>query len=162
MCLNLLKWNRSFDAGMDLDGWELTSDLRSASGLESVSTLDRHPDKSQPWSRPCRVSSTRVDIRLLTIESTLWRRLHLVETHPASTGMTSSNWDEEFCLGQDDFLSKSLLNCIVNLACMYEISYENHEDKYINGELVKDYVSSLLVNPCPSINPSKRSYFTYK
>jgi len=44
-------------------------------------------------------------------------------------------------------IPKIALDCVVNFACMSELSYENHQDKFTNGELLKDCVSSLLVDP---------------
>ncbi|KAK7335352.1 hypothetical protein VNO80_27135 [Phaseolus coccineus] len=44
-------------------------------------------------------------------------------------------------------IPKCVLDCIVNLARMSEVSYENYKDKYTNGEWLKDCVSSLLVDP---------------
>jgi len=52
-------------------------------------------------------------------------------------------------------IPKCVLDCIVNLARISEVSYENHEDKYTNAAL-KDYVSSLLVDPV-SIDQEKLS-----
>jgi len=43
-------------------------------------------------------------------------------------------------------IPKCVLDCIVNLGRMSEVSYENREDKYTNATL-KDYISSLLVDP---------------
>ncbi|KAK7335349.1 hypothetical protein VNO80_27130 [Phaseolus coccineus] len=53
-------------------------------------------------------------------------------------------------------IPKCVLDCIVNLARMSEVSYENYKDKYTNGEWLKDYVSSLLVDPV-SIDQEKLS-----
>ncbi|KAK7272467.1 hypothetical protein RJT34_29077 [Clitoria ternatea] len=44
-------------------------------------------------------------------------------------------------------LPKSLVDWIVNLARMCEVSYENYKDRFTNGELLKDYISSLLLDP---------------
>ncbi|WVZ00378.1 hypothetical protein V8G54_026447 [Vigna mungo] len=45
----------------------------------------------------------------------------------------------EECIKSSDDIPKCVLDCVS------EVSYENHEDKYTNAELLKDYVSSLLV-----------------
>ncbi|KAL5151663.1 putative terpene synthase 2 [Glycine soja] len=52
----------------------------------------------------------------------------------------------EECLKSND-IPKSVLDCVVNLARMSMVSYENHQDKFTNGELLKGYVSSLLMDP---------------
>ncbi|XP_047174416.1 probable terpene synthase 2 [Vigna umbellata] len=52
----------------------------------------------------------------------------------------------EECLKKND-IPKIALDCVANFARMSELSYENHKDKFTNGELLKDYVSSLLVDP---------------
>nr|KYP35890.1 (+)-delta-cadinene synthase isozyme C2 [Cajanus cajan] len=44
-------------------------------------------------------------------------------------------------------IPKSVLDCVANFARMSEFSYENRQDKFTNGELLKDDVSSLLLNP---------------
>ncbi|XP_027342918.1 probable terpene synthase 2 [Abrus precatorius] len=44
-------------------------------------------------------------------------------------------------------IPKFVLDCVVNLARMSEFTYENHQDKFTNGELLTDCVSSLLVDP---------------
>ncbi|RDX68210.1 putative sesquiterpene synthase, partial [Mucuna pruriens] len=44
-------------------------------------------------------------------------------------------------------IPKSVLDCVVNYASMSEVTYKNYQDKFINGELLKDYVSSFLMNP---------------
>ncbi|XP_014522250.1 probable terpene synthase 2 [Vigna radiata var. radiata] len=53
----------------------------------------------------------------------------------------------EECIKSSDDIPKCVLDCAVNLARISEVSYENHEDKYTNAKLLKDYVSSLLVDP---------------
>ncbi|CAJ1956842.1 unnamed protein product [Sphenostylis stenocarpa] len=53
--------------------------------------------------------------------------------------------NEEFIQSND--ISKSVLEFAVNLARMSEVSYENHQDKYTHGELLKDCISSLLLDP---------------
>ncbi|XP_052727125.1 probable sesquiterpene synthase, partial [Vigna angularis] len=52
----------------------------------------------------------------------------------------------EECLKSND-IPKIALDCIANYARMAELSYEDHKDKFTNGELLIDYVSSLLVYP---------------
>ncbi|KOM43866.1 hypothetical protein LR48_Vigan05g147100, partial [Vigna angularis] len=52
----------------------------------------------------------------------------------------------EECLKSND-IPKIALDCIANYARMAELSYEDHKDKFTNGELLKDYVSSILVDP---------------
>ncbi|CAL5200777.1 unnamed protein product [Lathyrus oleraceus] len=44
-------------------------------------------------------------------------------------------------------IPRSVLDCIVNVARVTEFTYENYEDKYTNGELLKDYVVQLLIDP---------------
>ncbi|KAL2331549.1 hypothetical protein Fmac_019130 [Flemingia macrophylla] len=44
-------------------------------------------------------------------------------------------------------IPKPVLDFILNLTQMCEVSYENHQDRFTNGELLQDYVSSLLVDP---------------
>lgn len=51
--------------------------------------------------------------------------------------------NEEYLKTSD--IPKPVLECVINLPRMCEVSYENHQDKYTNGELLKDYVSSLLL-----------------
>ncbi|RDX82063.1 (-)-germacrene D synthase, partial [Mucuna pruriens] len=53
--------------------------------------------------------------------------------------------NEEYLKLKD--IPKFVLDCVVNLARMSEISYEIHQDKFINRELLKPYVSSLLLEP---------------
>ncbi|XP_027928308.1 probable terpene synthase 2 isoform X2 [Vigna unguiculata] len=53
--------------------------------------------------------------------------------------------NEEYMKSSD--IPKGVLDCVVNLARISEVSYENHEDKYTNPELLKDCVSSLLLDP---------------
>ncbi|RDX72151.1 putative terpene synthase 2, partial [Mucuna pruriens] len=53
--------------------------------------------------------------------------------------------NEEYIRSND--IPKSVLDCVVNYARMAEITYGNHQDKFTNGELLKDLVSSLLMNP---------------
>ncbi|BAT92465.1 hypothetical protein VIGAN_07119300 [Vigna angularis var. angularis] len=55
--------------------------------------------------------------------------------------------NEECIRSSDDIIPKCVLDCVVNLARISEVSYENHEDKYTNADLLKDYVSSLLLDP---------------
>ncbi|XP_029126124.1 probable terpene synthase 2 isoform X1 [Cajanus cajan] len=52
----------------------------------------------------------------------------------------------EECIKLND-IPKSVIECIVNLARMSEVSYENHQDKYTNSELLKDYIYSLFLDP---------------
>ena len=52
----------------------------------------------------------------------------------------------EECLELND-IPKSVLDCTVNLARICETMYENHQDRYTNGELLKDLISSLFVDP---------------
>ncbi|TKY49011.1 terpene synthase 2 [Spatholobus suberectus] len=52
----------------------------------------------------------------------------------------------EECLKLND-IPKSVLDCVVNLAHISEVSYENQQDKFTNGDLLKDFVSSLLLDP---------------
>ncbi|KAG4971884.1 hypothetical protein JHK84_037965 [Glycine max] len=52
----------------------------------------------------------------------------------------------EQCLKSND-ISKFVLDCVVNLARMSVVSCENHQDKFTNGELLKEFVSSLLMDP---------------
>jgi len=52
----------------------------------------------------------------------------------------------EECLKSND-IPKIALDCVANYASMAELMYEDHKDKFTNGELIKDYVSSLLVDP---------------
>ncbi|XP_014522018.1 probable terpene synthase 2 [Vigna radiata var. radiata] len=51
----------------------------------------------------------------------------------------------EECLKSND-IPMIALDCIANYARMAELSYEGHKDKFTNAELLKDYVSSLLVD----------------
>ncbi|KAI5412145.1 probable terpene synthase 2 isoform X2 [Lathyrus oleraceus] len=44
-------------------------------------------------------------------------------------------------------IPRSVLDCILNVARVTEFTYENYEDKYTNGELLKDYVVQLLIDP---------------
>ncbi|KAL2331533.1 hypothetical protein Fmac_019114 [Flemingia macrophylla] len=44
-------------------------------------------------------------------------------------------------------IPKPVLDCILNVARITELTYENFEDKYTNGELLKDYIVALLVDP---------------
>nr|KYP31585.1 (+)-delta-cadinene synthase isozyme XC14 [Cajanus cajan] len=44
-------------------------------------------------------------------------------------------------------IPEPVLDFILNLTRMCEVSYENHQDRFTNGELLKEYVSSLLVDP---------------
>ncbi|XP_061341817.1 (-)-germacrene D synthase-like [Gastrolobium bilobum] len=44
-------------------------------------------------------------------------------------------------------IPKPVLDCILNVARITEFTYANFEDKYTNGELLKDYVVALLVDP---------------
>ncbi|KAL2331547.1 hypothetical protein Fmac_019128 [Flemingia macrophylla] len=55
--------------------------------------------------------------------------------------------NEEFAKLND--IPKSVLECIVNLARMTVFTYENYQDRYTHGELIKDLVSSLLLDPMP-------------
>ncbi|RDX83842.1 Beta-caryophyllene synthase, partial [Mucuna pruriens] len=52
--------------------------------------------------------------------------------------------NKEYSMSID--IPKSVLDCVVNYARMSEVTYENHQDKFTNGELLKDYVSSFLMN----------------
>ncbi|KAK7324636.1 hypothetical protein VNO77_28359 [Canavalia gladiata] len=52
----------------------------------------------------------------------------------------------EECL-KSDCIPKPVLECILNLWRITEFTYENFEDKYTNGELLKDHVAALLVDP---------------
>ncbi|KAK2371273.1 putative terpene synthase [Trifolium repens] len=52
----------------------------------------------------------------------------------------------EECLNLDR-IPRAVLDCILNVARVTEFTYENYEDKYTNGELLKDYVVALLVDP---------------
>ncbi|TKY49012.1 terpene synthase 2 [Spatholobus suberectus] len=52
----------------------------------------------------------------------------------------------EECLKLND-MPKFVLDCVVNLARISEVSYESQQDKFTNGDLLKDYISSLLVDP---------------
>ncbi|KAK7272468.1 hypothetical protein RJT34_29079 [Clitoria ternatea] len=52
----------------------------------------------------------------------------------------------EECLKLND-IPRSLLDFIVNFARISEITYENHLDRFTNGKLWKDYISSLLLVP---------------
>jgi (-)-germacrene D synthase len=46
-----------------------------------------------------------------------------------------------------DYIPKPVLECILNVVRITEFTYENYEDKYTNGELLKDYVVALLIDP---------------
>ncbi|AES66815.2 terpene synthase family, metal-binding domain protein [Medicago truncatula] len=46
-----------------------------------------------------------------------------------------------------DYIPNPVLECILNVARITEFTYENYEDKYTNGELLKDYVVALLIDP---------------
>ncbi|KAJ1384847.1 Terpenoid cyclases/protein prenyltransferase alpha-alpha toroid [Sesbania bispinosa] len=62
----------------------------------------------------------------------------------------------EECLKQTD-IPKFVLNCVINSARICEFIYENHEDKYTNGELLKDYIPSLLMDSiCIEQYPSEK------
>lgn len=52
----------------------------------------------------------------------------------------------EECLKLES-IPRSVLDCILNVARVTEFTYENYEDKYTNGELLKDYVVQLLIDP---------------
>jgi len=52
----------------------------------------------------------------------------------------------EECL-KSDHIPKFVLDCILNVARITELAYENFEDKYTDGQLLKDYVVALLVDP---------------
>lgn len=53
----------------------------------------------------------------------------------------------EECLKSDGIQIRPVLDCILNVARVTEFTYENYEDKYTNGELLKDYIVKLLVDP---------------
>ncbi|MED6167492.1 hypothetical protein PIB30_003463 [Stylosanthes scabra] len=44
-------------------------------------------------------------------------------------------------------IPKPVLDCVLNLARIIEFTYANFEDKYTHGELLKDYVVALLLDP---------------
>ncbi|RDX75093.1 (-)-germacrene D synthase, partial [Mucuna pruriens] len=52
----------------------------------------------------------------------------------------------EECL-KSGHIPKLVLDCILNVARITEFTYENFEDKYTDGELLKDHVVALLVDP---------------
>ncbi|KAH1144318.1 hypothetical protein AAZX31_12G204600 [Glycine max] len=52
----------------------------------------------------------------------------------------------EECLKLND-IPKSVLEIVVNYARVAEVTYENHQDKFTNADLLKDYISSLLLDP---------------
>nr|KYP35453.1 (+)-delta-cadinene synthase isozyme A [Cajanus cajan] len=52
----------------------------------------------------------------------------------------------EECL-KSKCIPKPVLDCILNVARITELTYENFKDKYTNGKLLKDYIVALLVDP---------------
>ncbi|KAJ1384009.1 Terpenoid cyclases/protein prenyltransferase alpha-alpha toroid [Sesbania bispinosa] len=52
----------------------------------------------------------------------------------------------EECLKPND-IPKFVHDCVINFARICEFLYEDQEDKYTNGELLKDCISSLLIDP---------------
>ena len=46
-----------------------------------------------------------------------------------------------------DFIPKSVLECMVNVARVTKFTYEDYKDKYTNGELLKDHIIALLIDP---------------
>jgi valencene/7-epi-alpha-selinene synthase len=52
----------------------------------------------------------------------------------------------EECLNLDNIPSP-VLESIINIARVSEFMYENFEDKYTNGELLKDYIDLLILDP---------------
>ncbi|KAJ1378239.1 Terpenoid cyclases/protein prenyltransferase alpha-alpha toroid [Sesbania bispinosa] len=52
----------------------------------------------------------------------------------------------EECLKPND-IPKFVINCVLNLARTGEFMYEDQEDRYTNGEPLKDCISSLIMDP---------------
>ncbi|BAT92454.1 hypothetical protein LR48_Vigan292s000400 [Vigna angularis] len=46
-----------------------------------------------------------------------------------------------------DLIPKHVLDCIINVARITELTYENFQDKYTDGKLWKDDIIALLVDP---------------
>ncbi|RHN59006.1 putative lyase [Medicago truncatula] len=46
-----------------------------------------------------------------------------------------------------DCIPSPVVESIVNVARVAEFTYENFEDKYTNGELLKDYIVKLILKP---------------
>ena len=53
----------------------------------------------------------------------------------------------EECLKLEHMIPRAMLEIIVNVARVSELFYENFEDRFTNGELLKDYVVAQLVDP---------------
>ncbi|XP_028755919.1 (-)-germacrene D synthase-like [Neltuma alba] len=53
----------------------------------------------------------------------------------------------EECLNNPHDVSKSVLDCIVNMARVCEVVYENLQDRFTNGQSLKHYIVQLLLDP---------------
>ncbi|KAL1299329.1 hypothetical protein AAHE18_18G101600 [Arachis hypogaea] len=53
----------------------------------------------------------------------------------------------EVCLNPNNHIPKAVLECIVNLGRISEFTYANFQDRFTNGEFMKECVSELLLDP---------------
>ncbi|XLS68731.1 hypothetical protein HN51_019754 [Arachis hypogaea] len=53
----------------------------------------------------------------------------------------------EVCLNPNNHIPKAVLECIVNLGRISEFTYANFQDRFTNGEFMKERVSELLLDP---------------